>query len=705
MTPEELRCTLKTAAAIDNRHVIIELIKILHHENIPVPSYLHHKFLEYNAYIINSTVDRQLFANIKDFETLKPLLIETPPYLFSPTHIDMELTSSITTLVKRRKLSVTDLVRIWRGETTQDSRPNKSLIIPVMQTELEGYANLSKLITIAKSGYSPHLKTNCQPTTQKRKNHGSADSKIRALISNVSIEQNKGRYIVLHDEILTLEGWENIIISPVGIVPKGNESPQLSGRTINDLSFGENAINSLTDQSHPNLHMPSYTPTRQLAKEALIRVSRARQQGTPPPKIMTGDVSGAFRNIPHVAEAVRLFAFVIPALHVVVLDLYLSFGWTESPRGYDIAGGAITHYHQMAASPAHPYYSHRWVDDHPTVECDINHRLDGNASALRKAMLVTLGSDAINEDKFTEWSHEVKVVGLIFDTIKGVVSLPEEKIEKVLNQIKQILQRGTANRKDLERLLGLLRHVGTCIRPALPFFQRLSGMLRLARQYRIPLSKGTIEDLNWLGAIFSNRRLLNCIPFEYFQSLPEPSQKIYMDASDYGLCCLNPLRKEYIRIIFNEDERQRVSNAKDNNDTYNINVREFQSGLLAASLWGNYWHKASGVATHIQFLIDNTSAVKWTTGLQSPNAEAQIATKCLAFYEALYNIHFSAVHLPGVENMIADAGSRPQDLDLSKKFTNCVSCWSQVEVPLKLRTIYGQWQKILEENPMPRAQD
>lgn len=49
-------------------------------------------------------------------------------------------------------------------------------------------------------------------------------------------------------------------------------------------------------------------------------------QGSDP----VGDVAGAFRHIPFHGDAVGCFAGIVPELNVLVVNLSLPFGWTNS---------------------------------------------------------------------------------------------------------------------------------------------------------------------------------------------------------------------------------------------------------------------------------------------------------------------------------------------------------------------------------------
>ncbi|ETO58764.1 hypothetical protein F444_22852 [Phytophthora nicotianae P1976] len=68
--------------------------------------------------------------------------------------------------------------------------------------------------------------------------------------------------------------------------------------------------------------------------------------------MLTGDVNGAFRHIPIVAEDVGRFVGAFPELNVMVIDLYCPFGWKNSPASYCLAGAAIKHVYASSVTPS-----------------------------------------------------------------------------------------------------------------------------------------------------------------------------------------------------------------------------------------------------------------------------------------------------------------------------------------------------------------
>jgi hypothetical protein len=127
--------------------------------------------------------------------------------------------------------------------------------------------------------------------------------------------------------------------------------------------------------------------------------------------MMTGDDSGAFRHIPVNCWFCGHFAGYIPELDIILVNLYLPFGWTGSPVTYSIAGQAI-----KAIQNSHPAFQKlAYCDDHIMIGHSGRFETLVSDISLRRAMVMVLGTTACNEDKFTQWSRRCKALGLIFD--------------------------------------------------------------------------------------------------------------------------------------------------------------------------------------------------------------------------------------------------------------------------------------------------
>ncbi|KAG3198440.1 hypothetical protein PC128_g6029 [Phytophthora cactorum] len=187
--------------------------------------------------------------------------------------------------------------------------------------------------------------------------------------------------------------------------------------------------------------------------------------------VMTGDVASAYRNAcPH-RECVYMFAGYIPEDNAIVIDMFTAFGWTGSAGTYSILGGAVAFIHGSTGDGHHPFgfYNYHWVDDLINVTADVGSRCADIEWSLRHAMTSVMGLTAVNNHKFTSWSTRQKILGIIFDTKCGTVAMPDSKINKAQQLVPRAFHASSLSHSSFRSLLGSLRHVTTCVRPAQVF--------------------------------------------------------------------------------------------------------------------------------------------------------------------------------------------------------------------------------------------
>lgn len=189
----------------------------------------------------------------------------------------------------------------------------------------------------------------------------------------------------------------------------------------------------------------------------------------------------------------------------LVIDLSCGFGWCGSPAFYAVAGKLINHIYEFGNHLTRQFRGNVWFDDHTCVEVDAGTRcFDANLS-LRRAMATVLGSSAINEQTFTAWSTKNKALGLLWDTEAGCVSIPADKISKALGRASRLISATSATKSELLKVIGSLRHVASCSRPARAFFQRLETTAHSSRQFGPqPIPPDALEDLRWFSSVLNS---------------------------------------------------------------------------------------------------------------------------------------------------------------------------------------------------------
>lgn len=141
------------------------------------------------------------------------------------------------------------------------------------------------------------------------------------------------------------------------------------------------------------------------------------------------------------------------------------------------------------------FFGYEWVDDDIFIEPDHDTRLELsiNTSIEHDGNPRT---GQYNDSKFSEWSTEQQALGLIWNTIDRTVLMPSEKVQKRLDRGSVLLAAERVSKKQLQKLLGSLRHLTTCLRSAKPFFQQLLVLCNRLRSFQsMRLSEASRRDL------------------------------------------------------------------------------------------------------------------------------------------------------------------------------------------------------------------
>lgn len=362
-------------------------------------------------------------------------------------------------------------------------------------------------------------------------------------------------------------------------------------------------------------------------------------------------------------------------------------------------GSAISHIHAstICTRTQEPFYSYHWVDDHISVVRAFPGVCEESERSLRLAMAIVFGPSAINETKLTGWHQRLKVLGLEFDSGTRTVSMPYSKITKARQKVHATMNATAITRTEYRSLLGSLRHVATCVRPARTFLQRLrAAEVGHPRSHRVPVTSQVIDALMWWELILQSASL-NGVPLQYFTDSQVPDCTVYVDASNYGLAAIDVSRCKYLTYAFTAEEQDLISRFQDGDPNgFDINFRELLNLAFALFAWGSEWsHPRSCIPTHVRFRIDNTSAVAWQSRFSSRNPRARTILRLLALWEVTYNLHFSSQHVAGRSIKLADMGSRiTQDPAVANSFRKLTSSWTATQVPINSATFNSIWLSI-----------
>ena len=227
-------------------------------------------------------------------------------------------------------------------------------------------------------------------------------------------------------------------------------------------------------------------------------------------------------------------------------------------------------------------------------------------------------------------------LGINIDTAEFKLSLPVDKIQRLQVLLYQWRSRKSCTRRELESFIGHLSHAATVIRPGRSFLRPLYSLLSVVSNpsHFVWLNVEVRADIAWWQVLLQHWN--GCALFP----LPSPSHHIYSDASgSFGCGAVNTNLNSWFQLQCPQAW-----------EDVGIAAKELVPIVVAAVLWGPAWNNS-----HIRFHSDNEAVV---TVIQKRHAKHPVLTHLLRglyFCSSVYLFHFSASHVSGSLNVIADA--------------------------------------------------
>ena len=295
-------------------------------------------------------------------------------------------------------------------------------------------------------------------------------------------------------------------------------------------------------------------------------------------------------------------------------------------------------------------------------------------------LLISLGF-YISWKKCTSPSSFTRYLGIDFDSTTMTISLPTDKMEKLHKELEFYDGRRRATKRQLQRLCGILSQCGKVVKGSRTFSRRVIDLLKNLSDGnpRVNLTEGFRKDLIWwkeFSQIFNGT--ICCISYNFGQG-PE----LFTDASQmgYGIVC----QEDWQAGWFNRDTSPSWVSGLNNShlhwknigcDTSNINVLELILIHMALERLGMEWSNV-----HVICRTDNTQVMQCINKGISSNTDAMGLLRDIFWLCVCYNIHLTARHIKGVDNIIADGLSRlhsPTSFHILDEFQLCCSGFNSV---------------------------
>lgn len=268
-----------------------------------------------------------------------------------------------------------------------------------------------------------------------------------------------------------------LTISPLQTVDKAGSDQR---RVVFDLSYpkGKSVNDGIPKETYlgepHNLTFPTV--------DTLVQMVIELGQGC---KLMKADMKAAYKQLfcdpgDYHRDKLRDKLFV---------ELTFPFGARSAALNCQRLTNAVTYIHnQLGYGPLVNY-----LDDFAKAE---KPALADSAFVNMLYVLQDLLNIELGPEKIVAPSEQMVFLGILIDTIKMTMSIPEDKLQVAVGELKRWKSRNYASQKQLQSLLGRLCHIATCVRPGRRFVARIIEAVR-SKDFPVPLDAEFQMDITW----------------------------------------------------------------------------------------------------------------------------------------------------------------------------------------------------------------
>ena len=407
-------------------------------------------------------------------------------------------------------------------------------------------------------------------------------------------------------------------VSPFGVIPKSSQPGKW--RLIVDLSSPESR--SVNDGIEPELCSLQYLRLDDVISR-IVQVGRGAQ-------LAKLDIESAYRMIPvHPGDRLLL---AVQWAGQTFFDTRLPFGLRSAPKIFTAVADAL----QWVMLKHGVSWVAHYLDDFITVGpprlpvCQRN--LDEMLSSCRR-----LGVP-VAPAKCEGPATELVFLGFELDTVNMVVRLPQAKLQRILALVREWVGKKGCRKRELQSLLGHLQHAAIVVRPGRTFVRRLIELVSAFQKgtHCIRINESTRSDIIWWQVFMESWNGISLMPNATPGTMP-----LVSDASGSWGCGAHWGPQWF--------QWRWEGPAAD----WQIASKELLPILFALVVWGRRW-----AGSRVECLCDNMAVVVVVNSGRAKDRILMHLLRSMFFIAAHWNIHMHATHLPGVENVAADALSR-----------------------------------------------
>ena len=424
--------------------------------------------------------------------------------------------------------------------------------------------------------------------------------------------------------------FSNLQVYPIGVIPKKHSS---EWRTIFHLSYPKHRPTSV------NAHIPPESYSLQYIKvDHAIAILQELGPGCFTSKL---DIKSAFRNVPVHPSDWELLGMKWEGLYF--FDMVLPFGLRSAPFLFDEFSSAVEWIIQTKLNipkVIHILDDFFFATSPPRSKC---------MTALCQILhLFTDLNIPIAPGKTFPACTCLEFMGILLDSNKMEARLPVDKLTRIQEALGQWTTRKSATLQELQSLIGTLQFACKVIAPGRPFLQRIIHLTKGIKfpHWHIRINSGFRKDISMWQHFLQNWNGVSL--FLDTRATSPPELQLYTDTSGslgYGGFLAGEWFQGHWLPHHTLSQKRGIS----------IEWQELFPIYLACILWGPRWS-----SKRIRMWCDNKSVVASINSKHSKSPRVMDLIRAITLETLKYNFTFTATHIPGLDNSIADSLSRFQ---------------------------------------------
>jgi hypothetical protein len=277
---------------------------------------------------------------------------------------------------------------------------------------------------------------------------------------------------------------------------------------------------------------------------------------------------------------------------------------------------------------------------------------DDQLSRVRLGMS-TLGMP-IAEDKTILPCTRLVYLGITIDSLEMRIELGSDRVAALHLLLGDWLQRTTCSLRQLQSLIGSLSFAATVVRPGRTFLQFLRDA-EVAHYTgprddtdSIPLTRDIREDLTWWHQFLTDWNGISLLWDSEWSSDSDILQP-HSDASKdgFGAHC----GRMWFHGLWSPDQQAMAAEGTAHGDS--MPWKELYALVLTACTWGHLWQRR-----RVTFVTDCEPVVFAVSKGATRSRRMMQLLRALHFVAARNSFVYRVLHLPGVDNTLADELSR-----------------------------------------------